>query len=820
MKRAIQHIILNILIFLPILGGSWSPPPAMGADLSSPPRLRGDRLASIDALVEKAIRDGKTPGAVVLVGNDDGVVYRRAFGWQALQPEKIRMTADTIFDVASLTKVVATAAAIMQLVDTGRIGLDDPVARYWPAFKKNGKSAITIRHLLTHYSGLRPDLSLSPRWSGYKSSLKKIIDERPLHRAGSAFIYSDINFAILGNLVQRITGQPLDRYCREHVFAPLGMKDTLFKPSKRLHHRIAAADHRQGKVIRGEVHDPSAFRMGGVSGHAGLFSTADDLAAFAAMMLGKGRSGDRLILASRIVDLMTTPQSPPGKSRLHGLGWDIDPAFMQPEGGLTAGTSYGHLGYTGTALWIDPATRTYIIILTNRLHARGGGDVKQLRKDVKEAVAQALIASTHASPDGQGFQTGIDVLVREHFASLSGMRLGLITNHTGVDGKGRRTLDLLRHAPGLEVKAIFSPEHGLAGTADAMIPSSRDTATGLPIHSLYGASKKPTAAMLHGLDGLVFDIQDAGVRFYTYISTMGYAMEAAAANGLAFFVLDRPNPITASIVQGPIPDKRRRSFTEYFPLPVRHGMTVGELAALFNAEYQIGADLRIVKMEGYDRSSWFDETGLAWINPSPNLRSLTQATLYPGVALAEGANVSVGRGTETPFEILGAPWIDGESLARRLNERQIPGVRFSPVDFEPASAIYKNRLCRGVRVSVTDRHLLDSPLLGIEILSALYRLHPRNFAIDDTLGMVGDRAVLAAIKEGRDPRSIARSWQEPLESFVLLRSRFLLYGAAGPVSQQMVKEGLNEAAGNHLAQEEHEFGLAEKAGGQGKIYLP
>jgi uncharacterized protein YbbC (DUF1343 family) len=225
-------------------------------------------------------------------------------------------------------------------------------------------------------------------------------------------------------------------------------------------------------------------------------------------------------------------------------------------------------------------------------------------------------------------------------------------------------------------------------------------------------------------------------------------------------------------------------------------------------------------MEGYDRSSWFDETGLAWINPSPNLRSLTQATLYPGVALAEGANVSVGRGTETPFEILGAPWIDGESLARRLNERQIPGVRFSPVDFEPASAIYKNRLCRGVRVSVTDRHLLDSPLLGIEILSALYRLHPRNFAIDDTLGMVGDRAVLAAIKEGRDPRSIARSWQEPLESFVLLRSRFLLYGAAGPVSQQMVKEGLHEAAGNHLAQKEHEFGLAEKAGGQGKIDLP
>lgn len=840
MKRAIQNIIPNILIFLLIATGLWSTPQAMATNLSLPPRLQGDRLAPIDALVENAIRDGKTPGAVVLVGNDDRVVYRRAFGWRSLKPEKSRMTADTIFDVASLTKVVATTAAIMQLVEQGKIGLDEPVVKYWPAFKKHGKSAITIRHLLTHYSGMRADLDHSPRWSGYKTSLKKIVDEKPMYPAGRAFTYSDINFEILGDLVNRATGQPLDKYCENHLFIPLGMKDTLFKPSGHLRHRIAPADYRRGKVIRGEVHDPSAFSMGGVSGHAGLFSTADDLAVFAGMMLGGGRSGDRTILAPRTIDLMTNPQSPAGKSRLHGLGWDIDPAFTDLEGTFTASTSYGHLGYTGTALWIDPSTRTYIIILTNRLHADGGGNVKKLRKDIKEVVAEALIASATPSPndspplenvaaarekeadvpDTRKFRTGIDVLVRDRFAPLSGMRIGLITNHTGVDGMGRRTLDLLRQAPGLEVKAIFSPEHGLAGTADAMIPSSRDTTTGLPVHSLYGTAKKPTTAMLHGLDGLVFDIQDAGVRFYTYISTMGYAMEAAAANGLVFVVLDRPNPITASMVQGPVPDKTRRSFTEYFPLPVRHGMTVGELAALFNAEYRIGADLRVVKMEGYDRGSWFDETGLAWINPSPNLRSLTQAALYPGVALAEGANVSVGRGTETPFEILGAPWIDGKSLARRLNERQITGVRFSPVDFKPVTDIYKKRLCRGVKVSLTDRHLLDSPLLGIEILSALYRLHPKDFAIDDTLGLVGDRSILAAIKEGQDPRSIAHSWQGPLDSFVLLRSRFLLYGPAGPVSQQMVKEGLHEAAGNHLAQEEHEFGFSKKAGGQGKINLP
>lgn len=822
MKRITKNTSLNIFIYFLLFTGSLCtpPPPATAANLSSPPRLGDDQLAPVAALVDKAIRDGKTPGAVVLVGNDDRVVYRRAFGWRSLHPEKSPMTTDTIFDVASLTKVVATTAAIMQLVENGRIGLDDPVVKYWPAFAKNGKSAITIRHLLTHYSGLRPDLDQYPQWSGYKASLKKIIDEKPTHPAGGAFTYSDINFEILGELVSRVTGLALDKYCEKHVFGPLGMKDTLFKPAGHLRARIAPADLRQGKVIRGEVHDPSAFSMGGVSGHAGLFSTADDLAAFAGMMLRGGRGGEHIILAPDTVALMTSPQSPAGRKRLYGLGWDIDPSFMEVAGIPAAETSYGHLGYTGTAIWIDPSTRTYIIILTNRLHADGGGDVKKLRKDVKEAVAKALVASAHAAPGVQEFRSGIDVLVRDRFAQLAGMRIGIITNHTGVDARGKATLDLLRHAPGIQVKAIFSPEHGLTGTADAPIPSSRDKTTGLPIYSLYGTSKKPLAAMLRDLDGLVFDIQDAGVRFYTYISTMGYAMEAAATNGLVFVVLDRPNPLTASIVQGPVPDKTRRSFTEYFPLPVRHGMTVGELATLFNAEYKIGADLRVVKMEGYDRTSWFDQTGMTWINPSPNLRSLTEATLYPGVALAEGANVSVGRGTPTPFEILGAPWIDGKSLARSLNERHIPGVRFSPVAFEPLSDIYKKRLCQGVRVTLTDRHLLDSPTMGIEILSALYQLHPKTFTIDDTLGLIGDRSVLAAIKEGRDPRSIALSWQGPLASFVRLRSGFLLYGAAGGVSQQMVKEGLHEAAGNHLAQKEQEFGLAEKAGGQGKINLP
>jgi uncharacterized protein YbbC (DUF1343 family) len=358
---------------------------------------------------------------------------------------------------------------------------------------------------------------------------------------------------------------------------------------------------------------------------------------------------------------------------------------------------------------------------------------------------------------------------------LAGRRVGLITNHTGFDSTGRRTIDLLNNAPGVRLKAIFSPEHGLTGTADSKVSSSRDSKTGLPVYSLYGAVKRPSDEMLAGLDALVFDIQDAGVRFYTYISTMGYAMEAAAKNGIPFYVLDRPNPITASNVQGPVSDADLKSFTSYFPLPVRHGMTVGELALMFNAEYRIGAKLHVIRMAGYDRSKWYDETGLAWINPSPNLRSLTEASLYPGVAMAEGANVSVGRGTPTPFELIGAPWIDAVKLAEYLNNRAIAGVTFNRVDFTPESSNYRNRLCHGVRIAVTDRRVLDSAFMGIEIVSALYRLYPNDFKLDATLGMVGAKWIIDDVRDGIDPRNIVLKLKKPLADFLAIRAKYLLY---------------------------------------------
>ena len=758
------------------------------------------QLTAIAGIVDKAIRSGKTPGAVVLIGNQDKVVYRQAFGYRAIKPKRLPMRIDTIFDLSSLTKVMATTTAVMQLMEKGKLRIEDRIAEHWPEFKINGKEGITVCQLLTHYSGLRPSLEVSSRWAGYDAALKMITGEKPFSPPGTRFIYSDINFIILGELVRRISGQSLDVYCAEYIFKPLGMKDTRFKPSPSLRSRIAPTQYqhgKKGKILWGEVHDPVAYHMGGVAGHAGLFSTADDLATFAQTLLNGGSTKGLRILSPLTVEKMTTPQTPPNKMVLRGLGWDIDSPFASNRGELFPVGSYGHTGFTGTSIWIDPVSKTYIILLTNRVHPDGKGDVGSLRSQIATLVASALkpvsaeqILSTHRSLTGyyevmrsyriQGFrsgkvQTGIDVLNAQKFEPVSGLRVGLITNHTGIDSEGRRTIDLLYKAPGVNLVCIFTPEHGLSGKMEGRIHSTTDPTTGLPVYSLYGEVDRPTQKMLDGLDALVFDIQDAGVRFYTYMTTMAYAMEAAAKKGIAFYVLDRPNPLTGSAVQGPVMDRDLKSFVGYFPVPLRHGMTVAELASMFNAENQIGVNLKVIKMRGYQRTDWYDETGLLWVNPSPNLRTLNQTILYPGVAMVEGANVSVGRGTDTPFELLGAPWINARELADYLNGRKIQGVRFMPVEFLPKANRFENELCHGVQIVLIDRQALDSPALGVEIASALYRLYPNDFNLDKTLPLIGSWEVLQAIKDGQDPSSIVQNWQPSLEIFIKIRSKYLLY---------------------------------------------
>lgn len=754
-----------------------------------------EKLEPISDIVEKELLEGKIPGAVIVVGTPEGVVYRHAFGYRSLEPTKSPMTEETIFDIASLTKVVATSTAIMQLAEKGKLRLDAPVARYWPAFRAKGKKDITVRQLLTHYSGLRPDLDLKPGWSGYKGAMRMVVREKPECRPGTCFIYSDINFEILGDIVRRVSGKPLNIYCSKHIFKPLGMTDTVFNPSRRIRSRIAPTEYYEGNMRCGIVHDPACLKMGGMSGHAGLFSTADDLSRFAQMLLNGGRIGHVRILKTATVDKMTAPQSPPGARKLRGFGWDIGPPLSSNRDELPTVGSYGHLGFTGTALWIDPVSKVYVIVLTNRVHPDGKGDVKALRADIKALVADAIgpvspeqimtrqplltryfnLPKNAAGLSEGRVLTGIDVLGEENFSSLLGKRVGLITNHTGLDAEGRRTLDIFYRAPGIRLAAVFSPEHGLYGKNDEKVSSTTEPATGLPVYSLYGVVKRPTDRMLKGLDALVFDIQDTGVRFYTYISTMGYAMEAAAKKGIEFYVLDRPDPINSSLVQGPVMDSDLRCFTGYFPMPVRYGMTVGELAEMFNNEYKLGAKLHVIKMQGYQRTDWYDETGLKWVNPSPNIRSLTEAILYPGVAMAEGANVSVGRGTETPFELLGAPWIDAVKLVEYLNSRGIAGVGFTPVDFMPGSDIYKNKICHGIKITIIDRRILDPGVMGVEIIGALYRLYPRDFQLDKTLGLIGERNVLQAIKQGKDPQYAELLWQGPLEQFLKLRAKYLLY---------------------------------------------
>jgi uncharacterized protein YbbC (DUF1343 family)/CubicO group peptidase (beta-lactamase class C family) len=759
------------------------------------------RLGVLDRIVQQAILNEQIPGAVVLVGHDGQVIYRKAFGERALEPQREAMTLDTIFDVASLTKVVATTPAVMQLVEKGQIRLNDPVAKYLPQFAENGKEEITVRELLTHYSGLPEDLDLAQPWEGWETAVHMAYGLKPIYPPGSRFLYSDVNFIVLGALVERVSEMSLDAYCLKNIFAPLKMTHTRFLPPAYWIPKIAPTQYDEhDKMLRGVVHDPTARRMSGVAGHAGVFSTADDLAIYAQALLN-GSS----VLSPLMVEKMSTPQQPPTAQVLRGFGWDIDSPFSSNRGDLLPVGSFGHTGFTGTSLWIDPTTRTFIIILTNGVHPRGKGSAIALRSKIATAVAAALpltvadkdklrwesitgyneaqTAARRVATRNGTVLTGIDVFEAHGFnlvrATTGKKKIGLLTNQTGVDSQGRRTMDVLSQAPGVSLEAIFSPEHGVTGSLDTTdIGNSKDATTGVPVYSVYGgtdAARRPPLEVLKTLDAVMVDIQDAGARFYTYETTLGYFLEGAAKAGIEVIVLDRPNPITGSFVQGPIPEPGHESFTNYDSVPIRHGMTMGELAKMFNSERGINAHLQVVPLEGWMRGDWYDSTGLAWINPSPNLRSLTEAALYPGVALVEGTNVSVGRGTDTPFEVLGAPWINGPQLAQYLNARNISGTRFVPVSFTPSASTHAGQKCQGINIILIERNAFDAPELGVELASALRKLYPEQFQMERMIELLANQSVYDAIAKGENPQRIAEDWREPLEKFEQLRQKYLIY---------------------------------------------
>jgi uncharacterized protein YbbC (DUF1343 family)/CubicO group peptidase (beta-lactamase class C family) len=776
-------------------------------------------LARMDSVINDEITKRRLPGAVVLVGRQGRMIWQKSYGSRTVDPAREPMTPETIFDLASLTKVVATATSIMILVERGKVRLNDPVSVYIPELKGEGRDNITIEQLLIHRSGYAPDFDLRERWTGYDEAIKRLIKEPLRNPPGTRFVYSDIGFITLGEVVKRVSGMPLDQFAKQNIFQPLHMNDTFFRPAATLRARIAPTEKRRGQLsylgdtpanigaegdvwLRGQVHDPTSYRMNGVAGHAGLFSTAKDLAIYCQMILNNGKYGGVRVLSALSVAEMTRPRLVSSTGATRGLGWDINSSFSSNRGELFPLGSFGHTGFTGTSIWIDPSSQMFVVFLSNRVHPDGKGDVGPLRGRVASIVAGSITDSSvaqhareqsanyyaetikalqHFAPRNEGnatsvkVLTGIDVLERDNFKQLAGLRLGLVTNHTGRNREGRQTIDVLNKAAGVKLVALFSPEHGIRGVADENISDSKDEATGLPIYSLYGETRRPKAEQLKDLDALVYDIQDVGARFYTYISTLGYVLEEAAKVKLPVFVLDRPNPIGGVDVEGPVADSDKLSFISYHTIPTRHGLTVGELAQLFNRQRNIGADLRVIKMEGWRRSMWFDETNLTWINPSPNMRSLTEATLYPGVGLLETTNVSVGRGTDTPFEVVGAPWIQGDKLADYLNQRGIPGVRFVPLRFTPKTSVFKDEQCGGVNIIITDRVAFRPLLTGVEMALALRSLYPHDWKVDSYLRLLVNADTLERIKRGESARDIVASWNAALQEFRRARAEILLY---------------------------------------------
>lgn len=785
------------------------------------------KLEAIDVEVEREIKLGHLPGAVILVARDGGVVWRKAYGARAVEPAREPMTTNTIFDLASLTKVVATATSIMILVEQGKVRLSDPLSTYIPEIKGEGRERITIEFLLTHRAGYAPDFDLRDRWTGYDEAIKRLLKEPLRNPPGAKFVYSDINYIALGEVVHRASGLTLDAFARKNIFLPLRMRDTGFRPVASLRARIAPTEQRRGQLsylgdkpqaeadsdkwLRGEVHDPTSYRMGGVAGHAGLFSTADDLAIYCQMILNGGEYRGVRILSPLTVAEMTRPRLVNENGGARGLGWDINTSFSTNRGDLFPLGSFGHTGFTGTSFWIDPASRMFVVFLSNRVHPDGKGDVGPLRGRVASIAAGAVtdvatigrahiewsqyyrtltsdlarfaaareqalaMAAGGINPTDPKVLTGIDVLERDGFKQLSGKRIGLVTNQTGRDRDGRSTIDVLFKAPDVKLAALFSPEHGIRGAADEKVSDSKDEQTGLPIYSLYGETRRPKPEQLKDLDAVVFDIQDIGTRFYTYISTLGNVMEEAAKAKVPVFVLDRPNPIGGIEVEGPLADADRLSFTAYHRIPVRHGMTIGELARLFNQERKLGCDLRVIELAGWRRAMWLDETNLMWVNPSPNMRSLTEATLYPGVGLLETTNLSVGRGTDTPFELVGAPWIDGQQLAAFLNSQKIAGVRFVPVRFTPASSVFKGEECGGINIIITDRDKFRPVTSGLEIAVALHKLYPTQWKVDNYARLLANSDALERIKRGESATAIVSSWSAQLEDFKRNRARILIY---------------------------------------------
>ncbi len=678
------------------------------------PAARGQSydFSEIDTVMQAALTARQLPGGVVVVGSGGRAVYEKAYGNRAEDPAIEPMTTDTIFDMASLSKCMSTSVAIMQMYEQGKLQFDDPVVKYLPEFAAAGKSTITVRQLLTHYSGLAPDVSLADAWSGKAEGIRRAMESVPAGPPGVKFVYSDINFITLGVIVEKLSGEPLDVYAAKHIFGPLGMVHTRYLPPAAWKPMIAPTAHNDDRpmaddrMLRGEVHDPTTRRMGGVAGHAGVFSDAVNVSLFAQALLDKlaGRPS-AFPLKQATLELMCRPEQPVQAKGLRGYGWDIDTPYSRPRGDIYPVGSFGHTGFTGTSLWMDPRSDSYVILLANAVHPRGRPAISALRGKVATAAARALELTK--APTGMATVTGIDVLEETSFRAL----------------------------------------------------------------------------------------------FYTYETVVGYFLEAAAKTGTPVLILDRPALTSGVQVGGPVSDAGSESYVDYMQEPMTLGLTLGELAGFFNGERHLGARLTVVPMRNWERGLWFDQTGVPWVNPSPNLRTMSAAALYPGIAFAEYTNLSIGRGSDAPLEQVGAPWIasdaEAQKLADTLNARKLSGVTFAPVSFVPAKPYpYAGETVHGVRMTVTDRVRLDAPAMGAELLAAVHTQYPTQFKFERAAKLILNDATMQALTAGKDAHEIAAAWEAGLAEFRAKRDKYLLYGyLPSTESPETVIPAKREAAG-------------------------
>ena len=794
---------------------------AVGSDANSPlpaatpegAGFRPEGLAEVDRLLEAAVSDGAFPGAVLAVGRGGTLVRFRAFGRLSYEAGAPEVRTDTVYDLASLTKVVVTTTVAMMLVDDGRLDLDARVSTIVPGFHGGAKDDVRVRQLLTHTGGLLWWAPLYEELRGKRAYLDRIVEMDLDYEPGTKSVYSDLGIMLLADVLERVGGEPLEAVAKRRLLEPLGMRDTQYLPPVALRPRIAPTerDPWRGRVLLGEVHDENAFALEGVAPHAGLFSTAGDLARFAQALLNGGELDGQRVVSEATVDLFTRRAGVAESTR--ALGWDTptngkdsrssvpgDPGYSS-SGSLFSPRSFGHTGFTGTSMWMDPERDLFAHpahqpraphagepadqprpLPPGRRRGPSAGGAVISRRRVLATLAAGLAPRPRFVFGGTGVQVGLERIEAEQGGALRGRRVGLLAHAASVTTDGRHAVDVLRGA-GVDVRRLFGPEHGPRGRAAAgeEVASGVDAATGLPFVSLYGKKNKPTPADVEGLDVLVADLQDAGVRFYTYVSTLLLCLEAAADAGIEVCVLDRPDPLGGDLVEGPERDPGFPfSLVSRAPGPLVHGLTLGEMARYANARRSEPARLTVVPMAGWTRKMTWGDTGRPWVNPSPNLRSGEAALLYPGTCLLEATNLSEGRGTESPFLLFGAPWLRPRSLAASL---PAPGLALEPTQFTPVSSPAAPRpkhldaTCSGLRVRVTDARAARPYAFGLALLSAL-RVQPefrwvREGEWLDTL--LGTPRVREALERGDPVDDILAADRPAIDRFRGERRDALLY---------------------------------------------